>query len=101
MDPFLKLRPAEELFNVSNDPNQLKNIASNPEYCKVMSDMRKLMDEWQSRTGDTTLSLDTAIPDRYDRRTAKPIHRKSGRSKGGIAPDETIGAPKINDSAPR
>ena len=101
MDPFLKPRPAEELFIVSNDPDQLKNIAGNPEYSKVMDDMRKLMDEWQSRTGDTTPPLDKATPDRYDRRTAKPIHGKSGRPKGGIAPGETTGASKINDSGPR
>jgi arylsulfatase A-like enzyme len=101
MDPLLEPRPAEELFNVSDDTHQLKNIAGDPEHRKVLEDLRKLMDEWQRRTGDTTPSLDKATPDRYDRRTGKPIHGKSGRPTGGIVPGQTTGAEKINDPGPR
>jgi len=101
MDPLLEPRPAEELFNVSDDPHQIRNIAEDPEHHKVLEDLRKLMDEWQDRTGDTIPSLDKATPDRYDRRTGRPIHGESGRPRGGIVPGQTSGASRINDPGPR
>ena len=101
MDPLLEPRPAEELFDVSKDPYQLTNIAGNSEHRKVLDDLRQLMDQWQHRTGDTTPPLDKATPDRYDRRTGKPIHGKSGRPAGGIVPGQTSGASRINDPGPR
>lgn len=101
MDPLLEPRPTEELFNVSADPHQIQNIAGDPRHRKVLVDLRKLMDEWQSRTGDTVPSLDKATHDRYDRRTGKPVRGKSGRPKGGIVPGQTTGASQINDSGPR
>jgi hypothetical protein len=101
MDPLLEPRPAEELFDVSNDPHQLSNIAGNSEHRKVLDDLRKLMDQWQQRTGDTTPPLDKATPDRYDRRTGKPIHGRGGRPAGGIVPGQTSGASRINDPGPQ
>ena len=101
MDPLLEPRPAEELFDVSKDPHQLTNIAGNSEYRKVLDDLRKLMDQWQRRTGDTTPPLDKATPDRYDRRTGKQIHGRGGRPAGGVVPGQTSGASRINDPGPR
>jgi hypothetical protein len=86
---------------VSDDPHQIKNIAADPKYGKVLEDLRKVVDEWQRRTGDTVPPLDEATPDRYDRRTGKPIHGKSGRPAGGIVPGQTSGASGINDPGPR
>ena len=101
MDPLLEPRAGEELFNVSDDPHQLKNIAGDPEHRKILENLRKLMDEWQKRTGDTVPSLDKATPDRYDRRTGKPVRGRSGRPKGGVIPGQTSGASGINDPGPR
>jgi arylsulfatase A-like enzyme len=101
MDPLLEPRPAEELFNVVDDPHQINNIATDPKHRKELKKLRKLMDQWQRRTGDTVPSLDIATPDRLDRRTGKPIHGRGGRPKGGIIPGQTTGAEKINDPGPR
>ncbi|MBT3201418.1 MAG: sulfatase [Phycisphaerales bacterium] len=101
MDPLLEPRPAEELFNVSADPHQIKNLAGAPEHRKVLDKLRKFMDQWQKRTGDTTPPLDQATPDRFDRRTGKPVHGRSGRPKGRIIPGQSTGASKINDPGPR
>ena len=101
MDPLLEPRPAEELFNVADDYHQINNIAADPKHRKVLEKMRKLMDQWQKRTGDTTPSLDKATPDRFDRRTGKPIHGRGGRPKGGIIPGQTTTAEKINNPGPR
>jgi arylsulfatase A-like enzyme len=101
MDPLLEPRSAEELFDVRVDPHQLTNLAEASEHREELDALRKLMDEWQRRTGDTTPPLDKATPDRYDRRTGKPIHGKSGRPAGGIVPGQTSGASRINDPGPR
>jgi arylsulfatase len=101
MDPLLESRPAEELFNVSRDPDQIKNIAGVPEHQKVLDNLRKIMDEWQRLTGDTTPPLDKATPDRWDRRTGEPITGTSGRPQGGVVPGQTSGASNINDPGPQ
>jgi N-sulfoglucosamine sulfohydrolase len=101
MDPLLAPRPAEELFNVSNDYHQLKNLADNPEHRKRLEDLRRVMDQWQHRTGDTTPSLNEATPDRHDRKTGKRIQKKPGmRPVSGVLPGQTTGAEKINDAGP-
>jgi arylsulfatase len=101
MDPLLEPRPAEELFALNDDPHQINNLVRDPKHSKVLGILRELMDEWQRRTGDTTPPLDKATPDRYDRRTGKPVHGKSGRPKGGVVPGQTTRASQINDPGPR
>jgi hypothetical protein len=101
MDPLLEPRPAEELFNVSNDPHQTKNIAGDLKHRKILEDLRTFMDQWQRRTGDTVPPLEEATPDRYDRKTGKPVHGKSARPAGGVVPGQATGASKINDPGPR
>jgi len=101
LDPLLEPRPPEELFRLGDDPNQLKNLATSPEHREVLERMRKHVDEWQHRTGDTVPPFDKATPDRYDRRTGKPVHGRGGRPAGGIIPGQTSGATKINDPGPR
>jgi len=64
-------RPAEELYDLKKDPNQMTNLAANPEYAKTREDLRKrLMDELRANH-DPRLDQDAfdkppylAIPDR-------------------------------------
>ena len=94
--------PAEELFNAADDPHQIKNLAGVPKYRKVLEELRKVMDQWQRRTGDTTPSLDKATPDRHDRKTGKRLTRKKGmRPIAGVVPGQRSGASQINDPGPR
>ncbi|MCU0780489.1 MAG: sulfatase-like hydrolase/transferase [Akkermansiaceae bacterium] len=101
MDPLLEPRPAEELFLVTADPHQLRNLADAPGHRAALERMRAFLDDWQRRTGDTTPPLDEATPDRYDRRTGAPLTGRSGRPLGGTVPGEATGAPHINDPCPR
>ena len=39
-------RPAEELYDVSVDPHQMKNLVNDPAYTKELSKHRKLLDDW-------------------------------------------------------
>jgi arylsulfatase A-like enzyme len=101
MDPLLAPRPAEELFNVRTDPHQLDNCCDRPEHRESLDHLRRLLDEWQRRTGDTVPPLAKATPDRYDRRTGRPIHGRGGRPRGGVIPGQETGAATINDPGPR
>ena len=101
MDPLLAPRAPEELFHVSQDPHQIRNLVDDPACGQVLEHLRGIMDQWQSRTGDTVPSLDEATPDRYDRNTGKPIHGRGGRPEGGILPGQTAGAETTHDPGPR
>ena len=45
--------PEEELFKLSQDPNQLNNLASNPEYKTQLIQARKMIQLWTEQTGDS------------------------------------------------
>lgn len=45
-------RPAEELYDVINDPDQIRNIAAEPFYAKVKAALSARVDQWMSDTGD-------------------------------------------------
>lgn len=48
-------RPREELFDLRKDPHQMKNVANDPEYAEVVTQLRKrLLDELQ-QSGDPRL----------------------------------------------
>jgi arylsulfatase A-like enzyme len=45
-------RQAEELFDVKNDPNQLNNLAQDPDYASNLKRHRKLLKKWEDKTND-------------------------------------------------
>jgi N-sulfoglucosamine sulfohydrolase len=45
-------RPAEELYDLRSDPNELKNLAGDAEHAGTLGEMRKTLRGWQERTGD-------------------------------------------------
>ncbi len=46
------IRPAEELYDMANDPYEIKNLADDPKYKKELKAMRKRLDSWIKSTGD-------------------------------------------------
>lgn len=54
VDQFLH-RPKEELYDLAKDPNELKNLAGDPSYQNVLSDMRRRVRTWQEKTHDPWL----------------------------------------------
>ncbi|HZO86442.1 MAG TPA: sulfatase, partial [Verrucomicrobiae bacterium] len=80
MNPFQKPRPAEELYDVTSDPHELKNLVGDPGYAKVLGMFRKQLESWQKETGDATPVART--PDEFDRETGEPLpDRKLPRIK--------------------
>jgi len=76
--PLFKLacgkRPAEELFDLSKDPQQVNNVAGKPEYAEIQKKLRAELDKWMLATGDPRAKGETDFWDRipYKGRVARP-----------------------------
>ncbi len=46
------VKPAEEFYDIKEDPYEINNLAANPKYQSQMASMRKILDEWIVKTGD-------------------------------------------------
>jgi N-sulfoglucosamine sulfohydrolase len=45
-------RPKFELYDLENDPHEVKNLAGNPKYAKVLGELKEEMKAFQKRTKD-------------------------------------------------
>jgi arylsulfatase A-like enzyme len=45
-------RPSEELYDLQNDPHELRNLAADPAQAGVLTEHRRALDEWISTTDD-------------------------------------------------
>jgi N-sulfoglucosamine sulfohydrolase len=54
--PFFEMgfgkRPAEELYNLREDPDQVRNIAGDPRHVKTLKSLRERVQRWMKSTGD-------------------------------------------------
>lgn len=51
-------RPPEELFDLEEDPYELRNLAADPEYQDRLMQMREQLSQWQKQTKDLWLYRD-------------------------------------------
>lgn len=49
---FWKVKPAEELYDADADPDNVKNLADNREYRKILQQMRQANQEWIIHSAD-------------------------------------------------
>lgn len=100
-DVFLAPRPVEELYRTAADPDQLHNLAEDPDYASTKARLAALLDRWMEETGDDVpadLSRDS-----FDRETGEPA---GGKGKGkkdfrGTPPGWSRQASRINAPGPR
>ncbi|KAH8881841.1 putative mucin-desulfating sulfatase [Thozetella sp. PMI_491] len=75
-------RPAEELYDLEQDPAEVRNLANDPQYKEKLLEMRAALEQWQNDTEDLWLWRDGTsiwryrahgyhrdglrIPDRFD-----------------------------------
>ena len=45
-------RPKHELYDLEADPDELENLAENPDYADVLSKLQAKLKAWQTKTGD-------------------------------------------------
>lgn len=46
-------RPAEELYDVEADPEELRNLAADPKYASVLKELRTNLADWRKGHADT------------------------------------------------
>ena len=100
-DVFLAPRPAEELYVLAADPDQLRNLATHPGHAVIRARLAALLDRWSAETGDTVPA--NLTPDGFDRDTGRPIP-KAGKGKNaprGIPAGSERQADRINAPGPR
>jgi len=49
---FSEERPAEELYNLQEDPFELNNLATDPKYAEVLAKYAQILDQWMIETDD-------------------------------------------------
>ncbi len=67
MSCFTVPRAAEELYDITADPHELKNLAAEAAHAETLSQMRELLARWEQETLDRV--PDARRPDEFDRET--------------------------------
>ncbi|HDP81354.1 MAG TPA: hypothetical protein ENN21_10985 [Spirochaetes bacterium] len=62
--PWKKPRVHEELYNITKDPDEQRNLAGNPAFAKELASLRELLDRHMKETGDPYLGK--PFTDDYD-----------------------------------
>ena len=67
----MQKRPAEELYDLEKDPDQLKNVANEPSYDNIRHELATRLMQWRRSTQDPV--IETTEPfDSYPYYGAKP-----------------------------
>ena len=78
LDCFAVPVPEHKLFDLEEDPHSLNNLADNPKYASVLTEMKAARADWQKRTND--FPAKNLTPDGFDRVTGKRLG-KTNRPK--------------------
>ncbi|KAJ5266482.1 Alkaline phosphatase-like alpha/beta/alpha [Penicillium angulare] len=92
-------RPAEELYDIQADPDEIHNLAKDSEYSQVLEEMRATMEKWQGRSEDAWLYRDGVsmllvrhhmnagleVPDRWDFDAATPESKNQPKFAANFA----------------
>ena len=52
-------RPAEQLYRVTDDPYEMKNLINDKEHIKYLNELRAELDRWMNAQKDPGASVDT------------------------------------------
>ncbi len=69
---FVAPRPAEELYDVVADPDELRNLIDDADHAAVAAELRGRLKTWTRETADVPTDR---RPDKYDRETGAPLAR--------------------------
>lgn len=79
---FRESKPAEELFDLKNDPNELNNLAERPKYADKLKELRSACNKWKTTIKDTGLIPEKELiarfkPNGLQPKTAQPVIQKN------------------------
>ena len=89
----LERRPPEELYDLRNDPHQVRNVAADAAHAETRRELRERVQRWMRETGDPR--VDPA----YDGWDAMPYFGPPARAAEGAAKSKGAKAPR--GAAPR
>lgn len=91
---FQQPRPREELYDLTNDPDQGRNLIDDPDHAAIRELLRRAMDQWTDDTGDTVPERPTAAD------TDVATGKKFGPVQRGEPPGAAALAVAINHPGP-
>jgi N-sulfoglucosamine sulfohydrolase len=68
-------RPAEELYDLARDPDEMHNLAADPQYSAIKNRLRGQLDAWMLQQGDLGMQTELLASSRQgksDEAPAKP-----------------------------
>lgn len=86
--PFMaKTRPAEELYDLRKDPEELHNLATNSAHQKTLKGLRAAVDNWIKSTGDQGATDESKTVDMDALMKSKRKYYESNMRKRGLDPE--------------
>ena len=88
---WLSHRPAEELYDLQNDPLETHNLAADPQLSEVKARLRKELEAWMTQQGDQGMETEMLAKTRQGPGTdkedddAEPAPKKPRRRKNAAA----------------
>ena len=61
-------KPAEELYDLSSDPHEVRNLAGSPQHASILRQARARLEAWMRETGDRGGEPEPYPPEEMDRR---------------------------------
>ncbi len=100
-DVLLAPRSAEELYRTAADPDQVRDLAADPDYASTKARLAALLDRWMDETGDDV--PDDLSRDSFHRDTGEklPNPTRSKEAFRGTPPGWDRQASQINAPGPR
>jgi arylsulfatase A-like enzyme len=97
-DVFLAPRPAEELYRVADDPDQLKNIAQDSVHAAALQHLRDVMTKWREETADS--APPNPSEDGFHRETGEPLFPNGDTSYYRTPAGSDRDAARVNQPGP-
>jgi len=81
-------RPVEELYDLNKDPDELNNLADQPEFHELLLKFRKVLNEWVKQTDDQGVTPeDPKIPEHWNKVARRKNQQQMQRR--GLPPNAT------------
>ncbi len=93
MDIFLNPRPAIELYNVCQDPDQVVNLANDKPYSEIKKKLLQVLDQWVTETADS-------VPENITNDRQTPTGKRLKSHKRGDQPGVNLGSLTNNQTGP-